>query len=719
MAWWEPVPVADPAEGFSPIFVIEIDASAGENIVNVIEPTTASSFISVVPTTGAARDEGHIMIQSITQDYFQTNIKNFLPYEFWRMDAKLLNEGGGEGNLENFVQVFAITLDEIKQAIDEFVLLFDIDHCPPKYLRTIAELLNYPLEDTDSTAEKREQLKQAIEWYKSKGARRAFVAILYAFGYHAEVIPLWTQYTEDNYYEVFTETIPGVAAGNDPPNDYPLLVENGGTWFRSPHFGIRLRAIVEDNHLDIEWGTLTENEIPVTDELVATTPDGVMTEFTGTLEWSPILAGTVTGKYFVGSVWLEDIVDDGLGVLSGTDVTGTIDYDTGEWSLEFVNPPSNGGDIIFDYTYDFSELIDEIGYHRAFYRVVDILTKAGATLRYHFDNDEFWYMWRRIEFLRPVFTVLDWIEHGLEMYEYFNTPEGEDPVITVNPTRSEKGWYLGYCDLDDIQYTRLDSRLLGSDLTITSPLGGGAPAVSTINLPPGAPQEVAASVSGVITSINGTLANQWLYSGVEFLLTIGGNPYAVLDNGEGVLIGEDDTVYGLIDYTYGTWELIFEGVTPDNPSDIYVAYSYTTEVPPCDRSGAFPRGSTALPFPHLRDPQEGYCHPPEELFVDWFWTLDEEYQLALTRDGMNLYPPAGPVLYIDHADFPSRGFENSLGAAGHANTFTREYGYSTRPLSLLRVRALAAAAPDPDVENWENQDTAWEAWTGPWENIGD
>jgi hypothetical protein len=806
MAWWEPLPVAPAHEASLVIYVIEPEVSENA-FVYVVEPTLNSAYVAVVPIFEAARDQASITIEKITQTYFRDNIKRFIPYEYWRMDAKRIDEGGGEGNLENFMEVFAITLDEIKQAIDEFTLLFDIDHCDPRYLRTIAEMINYPLEGADNTAEQRKQLKSAIEWYKSKGSKRAFVAILYAFGYYAEIIPLWTQNTEDNPYEVFTETIPGVAAGNDPPNDYPLLIENGGTWFRSPHFGIRLKAIVGDNHLDIDWGSMTEGEIPITDEVATSSPDGSVTSFVGTLAYYPLLAGSVDVDTYVHGAPTTDIVDDGVGGLVGTSltakivdstpdgvitsfgtdvagttidfasdpssvmakaqledgtfaivtddglgvftdvpngisgtvdyatgewhldfagsvpkvdtdiefvyttvVTGTIDYDTGDWTLEFATPPSYNADIIFSYTYDWENLVLSVGYHKAFYTALDALIKAGASLKYHFTNEEFWYMWRRIEFLRPVFTVLDWIEHGLEMYEWFSGPTLDEPVMTVNPTRNDKGWYLGYCDLDDIQYTRLDIRLLGPDyLSLTSPLGPGAPATVTIT------DEVAESVSSVITHISGILANQWIYTGVEFTVTIGAAPYTVLDNGEGVLVGEDATVYGTIDYITGAWELIFEGVNPDNPSDILVDYVYTTEVPPCDRSGVFPRGSTALPFPHLRDPQEGYCHPPEELFIDWYWLPEEEYQLPLLRNGMNLYPAAGPVVYIDHADFPSRGFANSLGAAGHANTFTREFGYSTRPLSLLRVQAN----PDPEDENWENQNVEWENWTGPWENIGD
>ena len=940
MSWWEPLPETEfnsthgavyaevgdvnyilgvsqgvrygaVAEAEAGVYLFGPDTVATNNIF-IAGPTTASGTVNVVTGYDQARDQAYIMIQSITQNYFRNNIKRFIPYEYWRKDAQLINEGGGEGNLENFVEVFALTLDEIKQAIDEFTELFDIDHCPPKYLRTIAEMLNYPLESVDTVAVQRAQLKSAIEWYKSKGARQGFIAILYAFGYHAEVIPLWTEHTEEstlpgvtsevlssepngillafsgqfihpphagsiritgringvprlitdngegilvsdyasglvdydtgnwsltfnpgpiadplanaptelvaksyefsqaNEYEIFTETIPGVSKGNMPPNDYPLLVENGGTWFRSPHFGIRLKAIIGDKHAQIYWDSLTEGEVPITDELVAETPNSVLTEFTGTVSWFPLLAGTVEGSTDVlgapvtitddgigglsgsslaattvdhtpngilasfgtdvsgtalyypiepGSVTIRahltddsqaTVVDDGLGILADvaknvsgtityatgewhldfgtlapaddsyleaiytTPITGTIDYDEGDWTLTFGAPPTSTCDIIFDYTYDFLSLVNEIGYHRAFYQCVDILSKAGAGIQYHFDNDEFWYMFRRLEFLRPVFAVLDWIEHGLEMYEPGPIPTAPDCIMTVNPVRSEKGWYLGYCDLDDIQYTRLDQRLLGVDmLALPQQLPGSA---ATVNVALPDLDAIIYSVSaGGLVAVNGTLAHQWIYPGVEMTVTIGAAPYLVIDNGEGVLIGEDATVYGLIDYITGAWNLTFEGVNPDNPSDITVDYNYTTEVPPTDRSGVFPRGSTALPFPHLRDPQEGYCHPPEELFIDWYWLPEEPYTLPLTRNGMNLYPSAGPVPFIDHADFPSRGFTNALGQAGHANTFTRELGYALRPLSLLKVEVN----PDPDAENWENQSTPWEVWTGPWENIGD
>jgi len=601
------------AEGAARIFVID-PLFAGDALVFIVEPTTASGRVVVIPSQDIARDSGTILIESITQTYFQENLINFLPYEYYRQDEKDVTEGGGGGALDAITQVFAITMDEIKQAIDELPLILDIEHCPPRYLRVIAEMLNFPLEDVDNTAEQRRQLRTAIDWYKAKGSRKAFRAILYAFGFATDMIPLWT---ED--YVTFTETIPGVATGNDPPNEFPLLKENGGTWYRSPHYGIRLLGIVGDRHTTIEW------------------------------ESTPQL-----------------LIDE---------------YDA---------------------------LAETIGEHDAWYKMVDELSAAGALLRTHFDTPDFNYMYRRIEFLRPVFAVLEWLEFTTEMQEQVDMPEEPVCIMTANPVREEKGWYLGYCDQDDIQYTRLDERLLGlNPLALANPLTGSVVAITVTD-------EVTYSVASAgLIHVSGDLTYSWMFPDVTFTVTIGASPVDVTDVGEeGVLLAEGIT--GVIDYLTGHWWLDFEaGYEPDNGTDIVVDYKYSTEIPPCDRSGLFPRGSSELPFPHVRDPQEGYCHPPEDLYILWDYLADEQYQLPLTRDGMNLYPPAGPVTYIDKADFPSRGFTDVLSAAGHANTLTREFGYATRPLSVLQVEQ------NPSTEEaWEDQNDNWEDQNDNWENWG-
>jgi hypothetical protein len=396
-----------------------------------------------------------------------------------------------------------------------------------------------------------------------------------------------------------------------------------------------------------------------------------------------------------------------------------------------------------------------------------------------------------------VFVVLEWLSLAIEMQEHYDVPEGSNPVVIVNPVRKDKGWYVGYCDQDDITYTRLDEKLLGTGmLTLESPLTFPAPGMvfitdenvgtynpvsETVSSDPngvevnfsgqldypvfagsvemtatvsGSPETITddgagnltgSGITGTIqyntgewtlvftipptgtiegvyrrTIVEGTLANSWIFpNGVTLTFTVGAADYDLTDDGEGVLNRNNQEVTGLIDYLTGNWTVTFDGAfVPDDGSAIVVDYFYADDIPPTDRSGTLPRGSTELPFPHLRDPQEGYCHPPEDLLVTVGAILPDPYQLPLTRDGLNLYPPAGPVPFIDHADFPSRGFTDSLGDPRHANTLTREFGYADRPLSLLRVRALPAGDPDPEAETWENQGEPWETWVGPWEDIG-
>jgi len=156
--------------------------------------------------------------------------------------------------------------------------------------------------------------------------------------------------------------------------------------------------------------------------------------------------------------------------------------------------------------------------------MVDELSAAGAFLRYHFSAEDFRYIWRRLEFLRPVFAVLEWLEFLFEMQEQVDDAVEPTCIMTANPTRSEKGWYLGYCDQDDIQYTRLDDRLLGPDyLTLTSPLGGGLPGSTPVV------DEIAATISGSPSHISGTLDNAWMWPGVTFTVTIDTNPVNVTD----------------------------------------------------------------------------------------------------------------------------------------------------------------------------------------------
>jgi len=87
----------------------------------------------------------------------------------------------------------------------------------------------------------------------------------------------------------------------------------------------------------------------VDDEVLAT-GDGSTKTFTGFLANKRAVPGTVVITATVGGESVE-IADDEHGMLSGTGVSGYIDYDSGYYYLVFGTAPDNTENITADYTY--------------------------------------------------------------------------------------------------------------------------------------------------------------------------------------------------------------------------------------------------------------------------------------------------------------------------------------------------------------------------------
>ena len=79
--------------------------------------------------------------------------------------------------------------------------------------------------------------------------------------------------------------------------------------------------------------------------------DGTTTAFSGTVVHPPVKASSVTIHYTISST-AYTATDDGLGNITGTDVSGTINYSTGAWSLTFTTAPDSTTNITADYTVD-------------------------------------------------------------------------------------------------------------------------------------------------------------------------------------------------------------------------------------------------------------------------------------------------------------------------------------------------------------------------------
>lgn len=90
-------------------------------------------------------------------------------------------------------------------------------------------------------------------------------------------------------------------------------------------------------------------------EVIDSTPNGVLTSFSGSLANTPCGLGRLQVSYTVSSTVYTatddgagNIVDDATGHLTGT---CTINYTSGAWVLNFSTAPDNGSNITADYLY--------------------------------------------------------------------------------------------------------------------------------------------------------------------------------------------------------------------------------------------------------------------------------------------------------------------------------------------------------------------------------
>jgi len=93
------------------------------------------------------------------------------------------------------------------------------------------------------------------------------------------------------------------------------------------------------------------NGTAVTGEVLSTDPNGTLLVFSGTTAYSAVRPNTCSFTATVSASTVT-ITDNGLGALSGTNVTGTINYYSGDWELTFTGTaPDNTTDITGDYSY--------------------------------------------------------------------------------------------------------------------------------------------------------------------------------------------------------------------------------------------------------------------------------------------------------------------------------------------------------------------------------
>ncbi|SMO59482.1 Major capsid protein Gp23 [Balnearium lithotrophicum] len=121
----------------------------------------------------------------------------------------------------------------------------------------------------------------------------------------------------------------------------------------------------------------------VVDDPSLGTGDGTKTTFSATLQFKPVIPGTVT--VIAGTIVGKD---DGSGNISGDGVSGTINYSTGQVSIEFSSAPAKGEVVKATYRYDQeSNSYAEIKFKYESEQVKVMSRKIGASWTSEFEED--------------------------------------------------------------------------------------------------------------------------------------------------------------------------------------------------------------------------------------------------------------------------------------------------------------------------------------------
>ena len=93
--------------------------------------------------------------------YFDKKLGELLP--------PLYRERDETGDLEAFLNIPATALDELKEHIDRFGDLFDVDRCEARFLPLLGEVVGHRFDPKADAETQRRDIREAIEIYRRKG----------------------------------------------------------------------------------------------------------------------------------------------------------------------------------------------------------------------------------------------------------------------------------------------------------------------------------------------------------------------------------------------------------------------------------------------------------------------------------------------------------------------------------------------------------------------
>ncbi len=111
--------------------------------------------------------------------YFEKKLMELLP--------PLYRERDETGDLEAFLKIPAAALDELKEHIDRFPDLFDVERCEARFLPLLGELVGHRFDPLSDAVSQRREIREAIEIYRRKGTLPAIGRALADHGWRGRI----------------------------------------------------------------------------------------------------------------------------------------------------------------------------------------------------------------------------------------------------------------------------------------------------------------------------------------------------------------------------------------------------------------------------------------------------------------------------------------------------------------------------------------------------
>lgn len=111
--------------------------------------------------------------------YFEKKLIDLLPPVYREQDAS--------GDLQAFLHVPAVTLDELKVLVDRLPDIFNIDSCDVRFIPLLANIVGYSFDPTRDPNAQRREIREVIESYRRKGSIPAIHRSLVNIGWEGRI----------------------------------------------------------------------------------------------------------------------------------------------------------------------------------------------------------------------------------------------------------------------------------------------------------------------------------------------------------------------------------------------------------------------------------------------------------------------------------------------------------------------------------------------------